>query len=59
MEQREIAIWKGICDSLRSDVMEHRNWRPECMDCKYDDKLENTGCFLERCKIDGAPTWKD
>ena len=59
MEQRELAIWKGIRDSLCGDVMEHRNWRPECIGCEYDDKLENTGCFLHKCKIDGMPTWKD
>lgn len=59
MEERELAIWKGIADSLRTPVIDHRIWKPECEKCNMWDKLEDTGCFLQRCKLTGESTWID
>ena len=59
MEERELKIWEGIADALRTDVLSHRIWKPECMECNMWDKLEDTGCFLQRCKFTHEPTWID
>lgn len=59
MEERELKIWKGIADSLRTPVMDHRIWKPECESCNMWDKIEDTGCFLQRCKLTGESTWTD
>ena len=57
MEKRELAIWKGVCDALREPILDKRLWKPECMDCNKWDHIEDTGCFLSRCKLNGEPTW--
>lgn len=59
MEERELAIWKGICDALRTPIETMRLWKPECETCSSYDKIEHTGCFLDRCKLTGENTWID
>lgn len=57
MEKRELAIWKGICDSLREPILDKRLWKPECDSCNMWDRIEDTGCFLSRCRLNGEETW--
>ena len=56
MEERELAIWKGICDALREPIQNKRLWKPECDTCSRYDHIEGTGCFLDRCKLTGENT---
>lgn len=57
MEERELAIWKGICDALCEPIQNKRLWKPECMTCERYDHIEDTGCFFSRCKLTGELTW--
>ena len=57
--ERDAAIWKDFVDSMRTDVMTHRLWKPECIGCDRNDEIEFTGCFLSRCKLTGESTWID
>ena len=57
MEKRELAIWKGICDTLCEPIENKRLWKPECETCSRYDHIEGTGCFLDRCKLTGESTW--
>lgn len=57
MNKRELAIWRGICDTLREPIEGERLWKPECETCNMYDHVEGTGCFLDRCKINKEPTW--
>lgn len=57
MDKRELAIWKGICESLREPIQNKRLWKPECINCDRYDRIEDTGCFLDRCKLNGESTW--
>lgn len=57
MEKRELSIWKGIRDCLCEPIENKRLWKPECEECIQYDHIEGTGCFLDRCRINGEPTW--
>ena len=57
MEERELAIWKGICDALCEPIQNKRLWKPECETCSRYDHIEGTGCFLDRCTLTGESTW--
>lgn len=57
MEERELAIWKGIVDSLREPIENKRLWKPECETCNMYDHIEGTGCFLDKCRINKENTW--
>jgi len=57
MEERELNLWKGVADSLCEDIQTKRLWKPECETCDRYDHIEYTGCFLDRCKLNGEPTW--
>jgi hypothetical protein len=59
MDERELAIWKGIRDALCEPIESKRLWKPECMECNMYDHIEHTGCFLDRCRINKEPTWTD
>ena len=57
MNERDIAIWKGVCDALREPIETKRLWKPECETCNRYDHIEHTGCFFDKCKLNGEPTW--
>ena len=57
MNERELAIWKGICDALCEPIESKRLWKPECETCNMYDHIEGAGCFLDRCRINKEPTW--
>ena len=57
MDERELAIWKGIRDALCEPIQNKRLWKPECMTCERYDHIEDTGCFLSKCKLTGESTW--
>lgn len=57
MEDLEKRLWTGVVESLCDDILTKRLWKPECQECDRYDHLEYTGCFLEKCKLNGEPTW--
>lgn len=57
MDKRELAIWRGLVDSLSEPIQNKRLWKPECMTCDRYDHIEDTGCFLDRCELNGENTW--
>lgn len=57
MEERELAIWKDVVDSLVEPIETKRLWKPECITCNMYDHIEHTGCFLNKCKVNKENTW--
>ena len=57
MEEKELAIWKGIHNALYEPIQNKILWKPECMKCDRYDRIENTGCLFDKCKFTGESTW--
>ena len=57
--ERDKQIWKDFCDAICDPIEHKRLWKPECITCDRYDRIEHTGCFLNRCKLTGESTWID
>jgi len=56
MDERDKKIWQGFVDSLHVNFQEGIIEREQCRTCPQFDKIEWTGCFLDRCRYDHKPT---
>jgi hypothetical protein len=57
MEDLELNLWNDLVDSLVEAIETKRLWKHECIECNMYDHIEGTGCFLDRCKLNGESTW--